>query len=389
MENVVPLQCLAKEGSPSPKAQREENIGPRVKVDVRLVAEGARRKNRDVALMTKLTLGCGEPRRVTTDVEGRMEDLHRSHRRKVPAAVEYLCAPDVSGSGNSLGTSQTFFDKWHNNPDLAFRQTLTPGSDIQEWILRRNGFATPDALAAFLTGKSRILDAGCGNGRVTALLRGLAPDSVEIVGVDLTAWDVAAENLAGASNTSFQKADLLGDLSPLGQFDFIYCQEVLHHTGDPPKAFGNVASLLAPGGELAIYVYREKAPIREFADDLIREGMKDLGYDEALEVSRAIAELGRALSKLEARVEVPAIPILGISAGDYDVQRFVYHHFLKCFWSDELDAEGNAVINFDWYRPEDCTRHTLDEVLGWYESAGLTVTHSLEDEYGITVRGRR
>lgn len=286
-------------------------------------------------------------------------------------------------------TAAAFFDKWHRNPDLAFRQTLTAGSDIQDWILRRNGFASPDELASYLAIRTRILDAGCGNGRVTALLRSLAPDEVEIVGVDLTAWDVAAANLAGARNTSFQEADLLGDLGALGEFDFIYCQEVLHHTGDPGRAFSNVAGRLAPGGELAVYVYREKAPVREFADDFIRDTMKGLSYEDALDMSRAIAELGRVLSTLDATVEVPDIPVLGVTAGEYDVQRFIYHHFLKCFWSDELDAEANALINFDWYKPEDCTRHTLEEVLAWFEGSGLEVVQSFEDEYGITVRGRR
>ncbi len=288
-----------------------------------------------------------------------------------------------------MSTSQTFFDKWHRNPDLAFRQTLTTGSGIQEWILRRNGFPEPDDLAAYLSTRTRVLDAGCGNGRVTALLRSLAPSDVEIVGVDLTAWDVAASNLSGSASTSFYEADLLGDLSFLGEFDFVYCQEVLHHTGDAAGAFANLVKLLTRGGEIAIYVYREKAPIREFADDLIRDGMKDLGYEEALDVSRAIAELGRALTALDATVELPEIPLLGIRAGTHDVQRLVYHHFLKCFWSDELDPEANALLNYDWYKPEDCSRHTFEEVLGWFDANSLEVVHSFEDEYGITVRGRR
>jgi hypothetical protein len=38
-----------------------------------------------------------------------------------------------------VNTLRSFQDKWHENPELAFRQTLTPGSDIQRWILGRNG----------------------------------------------------------------------------------------------------------------------------------------------------------------------------------------------------------------------------------------------------------
>jgi SAM-dependent methyltransferase len=224
---------------------------------------------------------------------------------------------------------------------------------------------------------------------VTALLAQHAPDEAAIVGVDLTAADVARENLTGVPNVAFYDGDLLGDLGALGDFDFIYCQEVLHHTSDPAAAFANVASLLRPGGEYAVYVYRRKAPTREFTDDHVRAAIADLPYDEAMDVSRRIAAVGRELAALGGEIEVPEIAQLGIEAGTYDVQRFVYHFFMKCFWSDELDPEANAAINYDWYHPQDCSRHTLPEVLGWYERAGLDIVHQHVDPYGITVRGRR
>jgi SAM-dependent methyltransferase len=286
-------------------------------------------------------------------------------------------------------TTRSFYDKWHENPDLAFRATLTPGSDIQTWILTRNGWQTPEGLTVYLRERRRILDAGCGNGRVTALLAQHAPESAEIVGADLTAADVARRNLIGAPNVTVHQADLLADLDFLGDFDFIYCQEVLHHTGDPARAFANVAARLRPGGEYAIYVYRRKAPVREFTDDHVRAAIADLPYEEAMDVSRAIAEIGRQLSASGAEITVPDIPQIGIDGGTYDVQRFVYHFFMKCFWSDELDAEANAAINYDWYHPQDCSRHTLNEVRGWFAASDLAVVHEHVDPYGITVRGRR
>ena len=288
-----------------------------------------------------------------------------------------------------VNTARSFHDKWHENPDLAFRTTLTAGSDIQRWILTRNGWDTPAGLRDYLAGPRRILDAGCGNGRVTALLAQHAPPEAEIIGVDLTAADVARANLAAAPNVAVHYGDLLGDLSALGSFDFIYCQEVLHHISDPEAAFANVASLLDAGGECAIYVYRRKAPVREFTDDHVRAAIAGLPYESAMEVSRRIAEVGRALADLKAEVTVPEIVELGIEAGTYDVQRFVYHFFMKCFWSDELDPAANAAINYDWYHPQDCSRHTLDEVLAWHERAGLDIVHQHLDAYGITVRGRR
>src|SRR5215208_4100622 len=140
------------------------------------------------------------------------------------------CVPLRSGamSDSGAGTAKTFADKWSHNPELAFAQTLDEGSEIARWILTRNGFGSGEGLATYLADKGRILDAGCGNGRVTALLQRYAPERSEIVGVDLHDA-VAHENLAGLPNVSVRPGDLLGDLSELGEFDFIYCQEVLHH----------------------------------------------------------------------------------------------------------------------------------------------------------------
>lgn len=289
-------------------------------------------------------------------------------------------------------TTQTFTsfrDKWQQNRTLAFDETSKEGSDIFNWILNRNGFTSAEALRNFLAPKKRILDAGCGNGRVTALLHRHASGTAELVGVDLTAADVARENLAGLPRLTIAQGDLLGDLSALGQFDFIYCQEVLHHTSDPRAAFLNLCQRLAADGEIAIYVYKLKAPLREHADDYVREHLSKLPYEQAMVAMRQVTELGRVLSALDTKVTVPQVDILGIDAGTYDVQRFVYHFFLKCFWNPELSAEANAAINYDWYHPQLCTRHTLGEVEEWFAAAGLDISHRCVDHYGITVRGGR
>lgn len=287
-------------------------------------------------------------------------------------------------------TETSFTDKWNKNPRAFFDETLREGSDTQQWILSRNGFASLQELSWFLSHKRRILDAGCGNGRVTALLRlNSDPNRTEVVGIDLVAADIALENLSTYRNVRVVANDLLGDLRDLGRFDFIYCQEVLHHTADPRRAFMNLCTLLGAGGEIAIYVYKAKAPTREFVDDYVRDRIAKLNYDDAMKVCREITELGRALSKSNAKVQVPAVSLLGIEGGEYDLQRFIYHFFMKCYWNPDLAFEENAVINYDWYHPQLASRHTRAEVESWFHDAGLQITHSCVDHYGITMRGVR
>jgi SAM-dependent methyltransferase len=242
-------------------------------------------------------------------------------------------------------TSRSFRDKWEKNSDAFYAETLREGSDTQRWILERNGFRSRAEFSAYLAGRQRILDAGCGNGRVTALLRDLASDHAEIVGIDLVGADVARENFRGVERVRFETRDLIGDLSGLGQFDFIYCQEVLHHTSDPAGAFSNLRDLLAPGGEMAIYVYKQKAPAREHIDDYVRNKIASLPYDEAMKLCTQITDFGKSLAEAGVRVNVPSVELLGIEAGDYDVQRLIYHFFAKCYWNPDLSYQPGEKVS--------------------------------------------
>lgn len=285
-------------------------------------------------------------------------------------------------------TEKSFSDKWHNNPDLGFAETLREGSDFFDWILTRNGFKNGDALKNYLSDKKRILDAGCGNGRVSALLREHSDQkTTEIHAIDLVAHEIAKKNLSNYSNIFTHQKNLLQNLSDLGKFDFIYCQEVLHHTGNPQAAFNNLVELLDDKGEIAIYVYKKKAPIRENVDDFVRDKIAGMSYEEAYKVCEQITALGKTLSDLNLKINVPDIDILEIKAGEYDVQRFFYHFFMKCYWNNDLSFKDCAVINYDWYHPQDCTKHTVEEVRNWFREAGLKITQEHVDFYGITMRG--
>ena len=54
-----------------------------------------------------------------------------------------------------------------------------------------------------------------------------------------------------------------------------------------------------------------------------------------------------------------------------------------------MSLVDNAVINYDWYHPQLCTRHIPEELRLWFSESGLTIRHEHIDFYGITISGNR
>lgn len=291
---------------------------------------------------------------------------------------------------NSEQTNYSFNSKWNAVSSYQIDGVSSFDSDTLSWIINRNGFSTLEEFATYLDQFDFLLDAGCGNGRILGLLNDILDDEKKLMGIDFASADIARSNLADR-NIEVLEADLmdLSTLENLGRPDFIYCQEVLHHTAKPSESFANLCAVLAPGGELAVYVYKEKAPIREFTDDFVRDKIAALSFEDAIELTNDFTELGKVLSELNVSVEVPAVRLLGITSGIYSVQRLLYHFFVKCYWNPELSLEINNAVNFDWYHPSICSRHTRTEVESWFMSNGLEVVQTNVDEYGITMRGRK
>jgi SAM-dependent methyltransferase len=331
----------------------------------------------------KLTL------QIEREVDGEIiegELVSESGRRyRVTRGVPRMLPVDLIDEGQKE-TEKAFSAKWQRATDFGHEEKSR--SFYVNWYLERYKFGTVESLRDFLSSKSRILDAGTGNGRDTRLYADNSDATV--FGVDISlAIDSAYRHLGSYANANLIQADLTQLPFPEGFFDFIACDQVLHHTRNTEESFHKLVSRLAPGGDLSIYVYRKKSPIREFADDYLRQVMAEMDENQAWELSEQLTELGRALSGLNASVTVPDVPALGIKAGTYDVQRFIYWNMLKCYWNAALNYGDSVITNYDWYRPHYAYRHTAEEVRGWYEEAGLEIITFYECDAGISVRGRK
>ena len=294
--------------------------------------------------------------------------------------VPILLLPETFAEGQAE-TRASFSEKWRLAP--GYREATKP--HYVQWYLDRYGFETVDGLRRFLSPKRRVLDAGTGHGRDVELFA--QHSSATVFGVDISNGIYNAyRDLGQLPAVNLIQADLATLPFPAGFFDFISCDQVIHHTPDTRRSLARLAGHLAPGGHLGFYVYKKKAPIREFSDDYIRSFTVGMSVDDCMKVSEAITKFGKSLSDLKVTIDVPEdIPILGIKAGTHDLQRFIYWHVFKCYWNDTMDWDSNVITNFDWYHPLHAHRHTPDEVRAWCAENRLDVVHFQEVESGISV----
>lgn len=279
---------------------------------------------------------------------------------------------------NQQQTQDIFSDKWVEADEY---KNINKLYEFQfEWFLSLYGFKSEEKLAAYLATKKTIIDTGCGLGYKAAWFARLAPHAT-VLGVDISdAINVAAKNFKQYPNLFFFRGDIANTGLKDGVIDFTVCDQVIMHTEVPEQTFKHLSDITSPGGEFACYVYSKKALPRELVDDYFRKATHTISKEEMWEFSEQLTELGKRLSDLKISFESPDIPLLGIKGGTYDIQRFIYWNFLKCFWKEDWGFDLSKSTNFDWYAPSNAKRFSKQEFLDMVNTNHLAISYLHEEE---------
>lgn len=182
---------------------------------------------------------------------------------------------------------------------------------------------------------SRVLECGCGTGQLTNFL-GIAHRTV--IGTDLSLASLAlAEAFRerhSLENVYFLQMNLFRPVFSADAFDFVICNGVLHHTGDPKRGFQKLAGLVRPGGYLLVGLYHRYGRL-------------------ATDLRRLLFRLfGKQLSFLDPR-----------------------------FRRQDLGQTRWSAWFADQYQNPHESKHTIAAVLKWIEDSGLTFVRSIPDTY--------
>lgn len=111
----------------------------------------------------------------------------------------------------------------------------------QEW-----GRTLIDGLS--FRGNERVLDLGCGDGRLTAMLADQVPDG-KVLGIDASRRMINRARQRETANLNFSVTDIR-DMSGLGDFDMIFSNAALHWITDHYRLWKDIDGILMSGASV-------------------------------------------------------------------------------------------------------------------------------------------
>ena len=288
-------------------------------------------------------------------------------------------------SKNQDQTKKVFGFKW--NKTDTYNEGIN--KNLSSWLKKKY---KKEYFEKILKKESVILDAGCGSALSARLLFGAKLKNVNYVGVDISnAIEIAKIELEKIKikNILF-KCDLNNIPIENQTIDLIFSEGVLHHLDNPFEGLSNIVKLLKKKGIIMFYVYKKKAPIREFSDKLIRQKLKKLSPKQSWDLLLPLTKLGNQLGKLDEKINIKDdIELLEIPKGKISIQRLFYWYIFKIYYNKNVSLKEMQHINFDWYSPINASTHTKLEVEGWCKKLNLKILNITVDNAGITVIAKK
>ena len=238
--------------------------------------------------------------------------------------------------------------EWAKRAEDSFESDTLYGKSEEEEL--NYFFSSFGIQPSDLNGK-RVLDAGCGCGRLTRML---GPHCSEVFGVDISSSiDQVYNYCKSQDNVHVIQADILKLPFRTDYFDFVWSNGVISYTGSSEEAFQSISSLVKPRGKLFVRVFSN-------SNLTATEKFKKVFWFSHKLPKQALFYLCYLL----------AIP--------WSVTKYI-------LGKQDKSLKTNAFHLFDTLA-HPFTRHSEEEVRNWFKRQGFSLIMS-RDEGGVAVSG--
>src|SRR5436309_3573590 len=224
-----------------------------------------------------------------------------------------------------------------------------------------------------------VLEVGSGSGRFTEQA---ASTGAFVVSIDYSsAVEVNHRSNGNKPNVLVVQGDVYRMPFRRGYFDRLFCFGMLQHTPDVYHAFSALPSMLKPGGELVVDVYKKSLlgtllQTKYFARSLTRY----VAPDRLCRLTRKWVDLMWPLSNA-----IRKIPRVGYSIN----WRLLVADYSFAGLNGEVLKEWAYLDTFDMLSPRYDSPQTATTIRKWFVAAGLTEIEVGTGYNGIEGRGKR
>jgi SAM-dependent methyltransferase len=235
---------------------------------------------------------------------------------------------------------------------LAARSAGLLGDSVSRDYSRKlghfNAFAEPELraliAAAGLKPGMRILDAGCGTGDALPWLLDEVGSSGTVIGVDLATAHVQAARRQAGPHVDVLQGDLAAPPVSAGTIDFIWCVNTINHLHDPLEAISRLATLLRPGGRIALgqssllpdMFFAWDSRLERVTNEAVRRYYRDRYSLNERDLKSLRALVGNLRSAKLKNITVRTILIERVSPVDEATERYVRETIFRDTWGERL-----------------------------------------------------
>ena len=245
-----------------------------------------------------------------------------------------------------------FFDyKWKKVPSWS-KQTE---KKYIKWYLQRFRYKNIKNFKKFLKNKKTILEAGCGLARDSRLFARIN-SKAKIYACDQSkkAIKIAKRDNINYDNIYYFKQDITKKFKINFKFDFISCDQVLHHTPNPSKTLKNLYSLLKKGGYFNFFVCKKKNLYREFIDDHIMNYFSNKKPSELWKFSKQVTLFAKSLHDLK-------IKNIKFKNKYYEnIQQYIHYNSFRFWYDPKINFNLSVSSNYDWFSNN--PRYSLEDL---------------------------